>query len=91
MSAPREAPPGQRKMSATMVSVKDSLRSGTSVWTSCSSMYSRHIPLHASETTLSETHWMLCTMCVRTMLSTIFLALRESAAGSNLRRGCMFS
>ena len=54
-------------------------------------MYSRHSPLHASETTSSETIVMLRTRCVRRMLSMIFLALGGCAAGSELRRGCMVS
>ena len=74
-----------------MVSVKESLRCGTSVWTSCSAMYSRQSPLHASETTSSETILIPRTRCVRATLWMSFLELSGCAAGLAWRRGTMRS
>ena len=78
-------------MSATMASVKESLRSGTSVCTSCSSMYSRHSPLTARRTISIDAIVMPLTRWVRRTASMYFCALLGSAAGSERRRGYMFS
>ena len=43
VNAPRREPSGVRKMPCRILSVKGSLRSGTSVSTPYSSMYSRHM------------------------------------------------